>query len=256
MKKPINEIKRMQHLAGIITESQLNEDDTHLNKIARDLYSFLKKNGVNVVLSKTTPGSPAKTIGDMSKQGGMSRLDVTRDNTAQIFVYKGRNNQTEISIQLFGGQKPVEEVEKKLLAAYPGLEQFDRKGGYLGLTQQSNIYGLSFRVKEKTTKKGGYVSNTPTNPKPSTQVAQAAESLDIDSIVNEASSDEVPLSDRVKKFIDKAVASAKKDGEFENLMDAEWFDNELIDELIDLFPNKDYDRASKEVMDYISQVTK
>jgi len=273
MKKQLNEIKRMQYLAGIITESQLNEDDTHLNKIARDLYSFLKKNGVNVVLSKTTPGSPAKTIGDMSKQGGMSRLDVTRDNTAQIFVYKGRNNQTEISIQLFGGQKPVEEVEKKLLAAYPGLEQFDRKGGYLGLTQQSNIYGLSFRVKEKTTKKGGYVSNTPTNPKPSTQVAQAAESLDIDSIVNEvlkaldlkkkeeslmneASSDEVPLSDRVKKFIDKAVASAKKDGEFENLIDAEWFDNELIDELIDLFPNKDYDRASKEVMDYISQVTK
>ena len=77
-----------------------------------------------------------------------------------------------------------------------------------------------------------------------------------ESLVNEASSDEVPLSDRVKKFIDKAVASAKKDGEFENLMDAEWFDNELVDELIDLFPNKDYDRASKEVMDYISQVTK
>ena len=31
---------------------------------------------------------------------------------------------------------------------------------------------------------------------------------------------------------------------------------ELIDELIDLFPNKDYDSASSEVMDYISQSIK
>ena len=34
------------------------------------------------------------------------------------------------------------------------------------------------------------------------------------------------------------------------------FENELIDELIDLFPNKDYDSASPEVMDYISQAIK
>jgi hypothetical protein len=36
-------------------------------------------------------------------------------------------------------------------------------------------------------------------------------------------------------------------------MKVDWFDNELIDELIDLFPNKDYDKASKEVKDYIKE---
>jgi len=72
--------------------------------------------------------------------------------------------------------------------------------------------------------------------------------------INEGSADEVPLTPKVKKFIDKAIADAKKDGEFENLVDADWFDNELIDELIDLFEDEDYDSASKEVKDYISKV--
>jgi len=72
--------------------------------------------------------------------------------------------------------------------------------------------------------------------------------------LNEGSADEVPLTPKVKKFIDKAIADAKKDGEFENLVDADWFDNELIDELIDLFEDEDYDSASKEVKDYISKV--
>ena len=71
--------------------------------------------------------------------------------------------------------------------------------------------------------------------------------------INEGSADEVPLTPKVKKFIDKAIADAKKDGEFENLVDADWFDNELIDELIDLFEDEDYDSASKEVKDYISK---
>ena len=71
--------------------------------------------------------------------------------------------------------------------------------------------------------------------------------------LNEAEEDEVPLTPKVKKFIDKTIADSKADDSFEDLMDADWFDNELIDELIDLFPNEDYDRASKEVMNYISQ---
>ena len=66
-----------------------------------------------------------------------------------------------------------------------------------------------------------------------------------DEVPNEASEDEVPLTPKVKKFIDKSIADAKKDGEFDNLLDSDWFDNELIDELIDLFPDEDYDSASK-----------
>ena len=68
--------------------------------------------------------------------------------------------------------------------------------------------------------------------------------------------DEVPLTSKVKSFINKAIADSKKDGEFEELKKADWFENELIDELIDLFPNKDYDSASSEVMDYIKDKLK
>lgn len=74
--------------------------------------------------------------------------------------------------------------------------------------------------------------------------------------LNEASEDEVPLTPKVKSFINKAIADSKKDEEFENLKEVDWFENELIDELIDLFPNKDYDSASEEVMDYIKEKTK
>jgi hypothetical protein len=66
---------------------------------------------------------------------------------------------------------------------------------------------------------------------------------------------EVPFTDKVKRAIDRAVASAKKDGEFDELVSAGYFDEELVDDLIDLFPNKDYDSASKEVMNYIAKVT-
>jgi len=35
------------------------------------------------------------------------------------------------------------------------------------------------------------------------------------------------------------------------LKKVDWFENELIDMLIELFEDEDYDRASKEVKDYI-----
>jgi len=76
---------------------------------------------------------------------------------------------------------------------------------------------------------------------------------EIEDMLNEAEEDEVPLTPKVKKFIDKAIADAKAADSLDYLIKVDWFDNELIDELIDLFPNEDYDRASKEVMNYISQ---
>lgn len=160
---------KLSQLRQLIKEeihSVLNEDDTHINKIARDLYSFLKQNGVNVVLRKSMPDK-SKVIGDLSKQYGMSNPNVSPENQAYIFVYPGNKGSLEIYVQLAGAQGPVEEVEKKLLTAYPGLEQYDRNAGPLGMTsqqkQQSKVYGLTFRVREKTTKKGGFVSNTQTN---------------------------------------------------------------------------------------------
>ena len=174
MKKPINEIKRMQRIAGLITESEYQE-------------SLISENF---------------KVGDKAK----INKNVTRfDNEAHDFFV--------------GDIGTIVAIDKEKQRA-----QFKKKNG--------STFSIALKALD------------------------LLESEYQESLMNEASSDEVPLSDRVKKFIDKAVASAKKDGEFENLMDAEWFDNELIDELIDLFPNKDYDRASKEVMDYISQVTK
>jgi hypothetical protein len=75
------------------------------------------------------------------------------------------------------------------------------------------------------------------------------------SALNEAKEDEVPLTSKVKSFINKAISDAKKDGKFEDLKKADWFENELIDMLIELFEDKDYDRASKEVKDYIKTKT-
>ena len=74
--------------------------------------------------------------------------------------------------------------------------------------------------------------------------------------LNEASEDEVPLTDDVQFFIDKAIADSKEDGKFKELKKVGWFENELINDLIDLFPEEDYDSASKEVMDYIKDKIK
>jgi hypothetical protein len=74
--------------------------------------------------------------------------------------------------------------------------------------------------------------------------------INTESQINE-NQDEVPLIPKVKSFIDKTITNSKKDKSFKDLMKADWFDNELIDELISLFPDKDYDRASKEVKNYI-----
>jgi hypothetical protein len=73
---------------------------------------------------------------------------------------------------------------------------------------------------------------------------------------NQDEENEVPLIPKVKKFITKTITDSKADGSFKDLIEADWFENELIDELIELFPNKDYDSASSEVMDYIKDKIK
>ena len=73
---------------------------------------------------------------------------------------------------------------------------------------------------------------------------------------NQDEENEVPLTPKVKKFITKTITNSKADGSFKDLIEVDWFENELIDELINLFPDKDYDSASSEVMDYISQAIK
>ena len=67
------------------------------------------------------------------------------------------------------------------------------------------------------------------------------------------SPDEIPLTSEIKSYIDDAIQSAKKDGELEDLINAGFFDTDIIDNILvefdDEFP--DADDVSQEVKDYI-----
>ena len=69
----------------------------------------------------------------------------------------------------------------------------------------------------------------------------------------DGSPDEIPLTSEIKSYIDDAIQSAKKDGELEDLINAGFFDTDIIDNILvefdDEFP--DADDVSQEVKDYI-----
>jgi hypothetical protein len=149
------EFRRMQKLAGLITESQLNEDNLEVKRIAKDLYQFLKKIGANVRLMASVPSK-----GTNSVNVGANRDDSTSDNGATVFYWDDqKTSQTVIEIHLTGDEQKIQEVEKKLLSTYPGLEQYNRnlmKGGgistamkYRGTDKEGTVSNLVFRVKEK-----------------------------------------------------------------------------------------------------------
>ena len=157
----MKDIIRMNQLAGIITESQarkmmeiLNEDNLEVKSIAKQIYSWLKQNDVNTKLVAQTPSADyGKQIGASLKGGS---------NEALISYYDDpKTKQTVIQIQLYGGATSkdlVLQVEKKLLSAYPKLEQYDRQE-----IPTQTFFQLNFKVKEKTTAKGGLAGNTQTN---------------------------------------------------------------------------------------------
>jgi hypothetical protein len=67
------------------------------------------------------------------------------------------------------------------------------------------------------------------------------------------SSDEISITSEVKAFIDKVINDAKRDDEFEYLKDVDFFDNDLIDLIMDEFSDDgDYNDVSQEVKDYIT----
>jgi len=53
----LNEVKRMQQLAGILKESQLNEDYLELKSLGKQLYSALKKKGYEVEIKENSKKS-------------------------------------------------------------------------------------------------------------------------------------------------------------------------------------------------------
>lgn len=69
--------------------------------------------------------------------------------------------------------------------------------------------------------------------------------------------DKLPLTPKMKKFIDKVISDAKKDGEFEELVQVDYFENDLIDFILEKFDDEsEYDDVSQEVKDYINKSVK
>ena len=148
------EFLKMQKLAGLITEGQykekLNEDNLEVKKAAKDLYTFLKKNGVVVKLDTVSPtSSKYKSVGNQDP----------KTNQAYIF-YFDQGGQTKIHVRLTGPENDIKNIESKFFSAYPNLEQVNRM---IELGWTKGIVNVDFEVKEKMTKKGGLAGNTNVN---------------------------------------------------------------------------------------------
>jgi hypothetical protein len=127
----------------------LNEDNLEVKNFAKQIYSFLVKNDVTTKLIASIPsaGSQGKQIGDKLTGGSNEGLVWYWDDP--------KTKQTVIEIHLAGGEKGVLEVEKKILSSFPNLEQYNRE-----TFSGPDVFKVRFRVKEKTTAKGGLVGNT------------------------------------------------------------------------------------------------
>ena len=125
-------------------ETALNEDNLEVKSIAKDIYSTLKQNGVNAKLIASIPGTgyAGKSIGATLTGGSNEALVFYWDDT--------KTKLTTIEIYLSGDKDDVLSFEKKILSSFPGLEQYSRVE-----YPTPQAFKLNFRVKEKTTAKGG-----------------------------------------------------------------------------------------------------
>jgi hypothetical protein len=201
-------MNRLQQLAGILTEAQLNEDILELKQMSKQLYSFLKKKGFLPSLKNDLQTGTPKKVGEGENAAQIVVTDkpdervivaITAESVAKAIVGGGEDweqkatqrfgqNITSNSIKATGNwfKNPEivkyvnnlgDEILKQIFAKYPNM--------IYGFRQQDGFwYVLEFKF--KTTAKGGTVNpnQRPNAPKPTPQ--PQAESLDIDSIVNEA----------------------------------------------------------------------
>jgi len=127
----------------------LNEDNLEVKNIAKQIYSWLKKNGVNAKLVAQVPSQPTgKSMGSKLTGG---------DNEALVMYWDDvKTKQTQIEVHLHGGNEDlVGGVEKNFLSSFTNLEQYDRNA-----FKTPQVYTIIFRLREKTTNKGGLVGNT------------------------------------------------------------------------------------------------
>ena len=144
----------------------INEDNLEVKKAAKELYTFLKSNGVNVALNSNW--GFGKSIGIKNK--GRAEASISYGETSMS------GGQTLINISLRGMEDKVKEVESKFLKAFPNLKIVDEKEYPIMSGNMTNpgpfipgAVNKNFTVKEKTTAKGGLVSNTHQNAKHKTK---------------------------------------------------------------------------------------
>ena len=154
----MRKLKYVQLFENFVSNIQMiNEDNLEVKRIAKDLYSFLKKNGVREVSLSTSK----LNIGNNTANDAEGNQIGNRDNTAIISYFDDpKSKQTVIEVYLFGDNNKIQEVEKNLLTSFPGLKQIQRNIERNSNSPKDKVWVLHFMVAEKTTAKGGLVGNT------------------------------------------------------------------------------------------------
>ena len=216
-------------------EATLNESNSSKNKrIMKESLEILKMKKLAGLLSE---GQYSKALlREMEETSEGIKVEWSKDKLKDIFMTDKYYEKGLLDTSTMMGGKKVKEI----------VGYFEDENGEEDEETIGYVYSTSGdidMISQDTLWDAFYNSLTSTKKSYRTGLKE----------MEKTSEDEVPFTNEVKEFIDKAVADAKADGEFKYLLNAGWFDNELIDELIDLFPDKDYDRASQKVKDYISQ---
>ena len=212
------EFLRMQKLAGILTESQLNEDILELKQMSKQLYSLLKSKGFNVtivnkIVTPLNPTNPASKGTITNKDTAVSTISTNGGGEfIQIAVQQGVDGEmVEIAITpsiiaraIIGGE--IADWSNKASAKFGNerstwqknpeiLAYVNKLGNELLVGIKTKYPNMSYKFAEQNfyyilyfgyaqTKKGGNVdpNQRPNAPKPA--ASPTAES--IEQIVNEA----------------------------------------------------------------------
>jgi hypothetical protein len=194
MAQLINEAKRMQQLAGLITESQLEEaagEDLELKSAAKQIFSVLKKYGLK---PQYTADGKQFISKDESQSGYGAQIHIDKGiMTVSVYdrgiwqtIQRKQTNELDMGNVSYPSEeerKQINQIAGKIyndIVSVLGKDKFDFRSN-----QKPNNYGnYIIQVRKKSTAKGGAVNpnQRPNAPKPAAQPQQES----IEQAVNEA----------------------------------------------------------------------
>jgi hypothetical protein len=226
MKKPLNEeFRRMQRLAGLITESQLDEaagEDLELKSAAKQIFSVLKKYGLKPEYEVDGKQFTSK---DPHQSGYGARVHINNGIMTVAVYDRGiwqtiQRKQKTNELDMGNVSYPTEE-EKQQINQIAGKI-------YNDIVSTLGKDKFELRSQPKPNEYGDYIiqiRKKQTNPKPQ------AESLDIDTVVNEALrkfrktenqiNEEESLSSEEQKILDDILDGADTitEGMFDSIIE-------------------------------------